>query len=129
MPFHLRSSLVTRSRPFAPKLTRLNQRHATGSSIIPTSFAGFGFIAANPLPPKPRVDGGRAITEIRGPYYNAAFGPAALADTLALAGPWVDGLKFAGGGFTLMSAKSVQAMIDVAHKHDVYVSTGGAARS
>jgi len=121
----LRRTVLTQSRPFAPKLTRLNQHHANGKSISPTSFSGFGFIASNPLPPKPRINDGRAITEIRGPYYNAAFGPAVLADTLALAGPWVDGLKFSGGAFTLMPVKAVQEMIDVAHKNDVYVSTGG----
>lgn len=68
---------------------------------------------------------GRGVTEIRGPYYNAAFGPIVLQDTLTLAGDWVDGLKFSGGAFTLMPEKSVRAMIDIAHKHGVYVSTGG----
>jgi len=118
-------SVLNHTRPFAPRFTRLNQHHANGQSITPTSFSGFGFIASNPLPPKPRVERGLGITEIRGPYYNAAFGPAVLADTLALAGPWVDGLKFSGGAFTLMPTKAVQEMIDIAHKNDVYVSTGG----
>ncbi|KAF8515040.1 phosphosulfolactate synthase [Hysterangium stoloniferum] len=87
--------------------------------------AGFDFIASNPLPPKPRLAHGLGVTEIRGPYYNAAFGPTVLADTLKIASQWVDGLKFAGGGFTLMPADVVREMTDIAHKHDIYVSTGG----
>lgn len=113
------------ARRFAPPFTRLNQHSSTGQAITPTALSGFSFIASNPLPPKPRVQVGRGVTEIRGPYYNAAFGPTVLQDTLALAGDWVDGLKFSGGAFTLMPEKSVRAMIDVAHKHGVYVSTGG----
>ena len=35
----------------------------------------------------------------------------------------VDGLKFAGGSFSLMPEKSVTELIDIAHQHDVYVST------
>ena len=111
--------------PAAPPLTRSIQHKASGVNISPTSLAGFGFIASNPLPPKPRLASGRCITEIRGPYYNATFGPRVLADTLAITEPWVDGLKFAGGGFSIMPAAAVRDMVDVAHKHGVYVSTGG----
>jgi phosphosulfolactate synthase (CoM biosynthesis protein A) len=38
-------------------------------------------------------------------------------------GHHVDGLKFAGGSFTLMPEKSVTELIDIAHQNDVYVST------
>ena len=37
----------------------------------------------------------------------------------------VDGLKFAGGSFTLFPEKELREVIDLAHSHDVYVSTGG----
>lgn len=105
----------------------LRNVHNSPPMIVPTSQSGFGFVSANPLPAKPRVtsSGTRGATEIRGPYYNAAFGPAILRDTLAITHPWVDGLKFAGGGFALIPEKALREMIDVAHEHDVYVSTGG----
>lgn len=106
-------------------LIRYNHHHASGPNVSPTSLGGYSFIASNPLPPKPRLEAGRCVTEIRGPYYNAAFGPAVLEDTLKISSAWVDGLKFAGGAFTLMPAKVVKEMTDIAHKHDVYVSTGG----
>ena len=38
-------------------------------------------------------------------------------------GHHVDGLKFAGGSFLLMPEKSVTGLIDIAHQHDIYVST------
>ena len=38
-------------------------------------------------------------------------------------GDHVDGLKFAGGSFSLIPKKSVTELIDIAHQHDVYVST------
>ena len=38
---------------------------------------------------------------------------------------YVDSLKFAGGSFTLMPEKVVRQIIDLCHKHDVLVSTGG----
>ncbi|KAF8514600.1 hypothetical protein JB92DRAFT_3115501 [Gautieria morchelliformis] len=65
-------------------------------NIPPTILAGFRFIASNALPPKPRLESGRFATQNRGPYYNAAFGPRVLANTLAPTEPLVDGLKFAG---------------------------------
>lgn len=106
-------------------ICRYEHHQASGTEVSPTSAAGFSFIASNPLPPKPRLQAGKGITEIRGPYYNAAFGPAVLNDTLRIAGAWVDGLKFAGGGFTIMPADVVKEITDTAHYHNVYVSTGG----
>jgi phosphosulfolactate synthase (CoM biosynthesis protein A) len=35
----------------------------------------------------------------------------------------VDGLKFAGGSFSLMPEKSLTELIEIAHQNDVYVST------
>jgi phosphosulfolactate synthase (CoM biosynthesis protein A) len=40
-------------------------------------------------------------------------------------GNYVDSLKFAGGSFTLMPERAVQDIIDLCHKHNVLVSTGG----
>jgi phosphosulfolactate synthase (CoM biosynthesis protein A) len=37
----------------------------------------------------------------------------------------VDSLKFAGGAFTLMPVKAVRELIDLCHRYDVLVSTGG----
>ena len=70
---------------------------------------------------KPRT---RGITEIRGPYYTP-MGRRYLADVLETMGHHVDHLKFSGGSFTLMPRRAVKALLDVAHEHDVLVSTGG----
>lgn len=82
---------------------------------------GFGFVRHNPLPPKPRTT---AVTEIRGPYYSV-MGPRYLADVLDTMGPHVDGLKFAGGSFSLFPEDQLRKLLDLAHHHGVYVSTGG----
>ncbi|MQL71068.1 hypothetical protein Taro_003395 [Colocasia esculenta] len=37
---------------------------------------------------------------------------------------FVDRLKFTGGSYNLMPRFSIKELIDMAHKHDVYVSTG-----
>lgn len=37
----------------------------------------------------------------------------------------MDGLKFAGGAFSVLARASLQALISAAHEYDVYVSTGG----
>lgn len=40
-------------------------------------------------------------------------------------GAYVDSLKFAGGSFALMPERAVRDIIELCHKHDVLVSTGG----
>src|SRR5213078_4018845 len=70
---------------------------------------------------KPRK---RGLTEIRGPYYSVV-GRRYLADLFETMGAYVDSLKFAGGSFTLMPERAVREIVDVCHKHDVLVSTGG----
>lgn len=82
---------------------------------------GYGFVRHNPILPKPRK---KAVTEIRGPYYSV-MGPRYLSDVLDTMGAHVDGLKFAGGSFSLMSRPALSGLIGLAHEHDVYVSTGG----
>lgn len=48
-----------------------------------------------------------------------------LEDVLETAGAHVDGLKFAGGSFSLIPEQHLRELIDLAHQYDVYVSTGG----
>ncbi|PWY89344.1 hypothetical protein BO70DRAFT_369072 [Aspergillus heteromorphus CBS 117.55] len=79
---------------------------------------GFGFARSNPRPAKPRTKG---VTEIRGPYYTQTMD----SDELSRMGTHVDGLKFAGGSFSLFPEKALRELTDLAHEHGVYVSTGG----
>src|SRR5438874_2701807 len=81
----------------------------------------FSFLRINEREGKPRK---RGLTEIRGPYY-AVVGQRYLEDLFEMMGAYVDSLKFAGGSFTLMPEHAVQEIIDLCHKHDVLVSTGG----
>ncbi len=81
----------------------------------------FAFLKTNQRAPKPRATG---VTEIRGPYYTP-LGRRQLEDILEMMGAWVDALKFAGGSFSLMPESAVRGIIDLCHKHDVSVSTGG----
>lgn len=39
-------------------------------------------------------------------------------------GQFVDGLKFCGGSHTLMPKTYIKEVTDMAHKHNVYVSSG-----
>lgn len=48
-----------------------------------------------------------------------------LEDVLETMGEYVDSLKFAGGSFTLMPEKQLKELIDLAHRYNVLVSTGG----
>jgi phosphosulfolactate synthase (CoM biosynthesis protein A) len=81
----------------------------------------FDFIKKNTRGGKPRSKG---ITEIRGPYYTV-MGPNYLTDVLETMGEYVDALKFAGGSFSLIRFEALQKIIDIAHRHQVLVSTGG----
>ena len=81
----------------------------------------FPFLRVNKREGKPRK---RALTEIRGPYYSVV-GRRYLKDLFDMMGAYVDSLKFAGGSFTLMPERAVRELVDLCHKHDVLVSTGG----
>ncbi len=85
------------------------------------SERAFPFIRMNEREGKPRT---RGITEIRGPYYTP-MGKRYLEDVLETMGEYVDLLKFAGGSFTLMPEKQLREIIDLAHRYNVLVSTGG----
>src|SRR5437868_14139032 len=81
----------------------------------------FPFLRVNERETKPRK---RGLTEIRGPYYSVV-GRRYLEDLFEMMGTYVDSLKFAGGSFTLMPPQAVREIVDLCHKHDVLVSTGG----
>jgi phosphosulfolactate synthase (CoM biosynthesis protein A) len=81
----------------------------------------FSFLPLNKRQMKPRTCG---VTEIRGPYYTP-MGKRYLEDVLETMGTWVDALKFAGGSFSLMPRSTVKELLELCHRHDVLVSTGG----
>ncbi len=81
----------------------------------------FGFVRLNKRQPKRRTAG---VTEIRGPYYTP-MGKRYLEDVLETMGEWIDSLKFAGGSFALMPKRALTELIELCHRHDVMVSTGG----
>ncbi|QLH37369.1 MAG: phosphosulfolactate synthase [Parachlamydiaceae bacterium] len=81
----------------------------------------FNFIRTNIRDHKPRKHG---ITEIRGPYYSV-MGKRYLEDVLETMGPYIDSLKFAGGSFSLLPGEALKELVDLAHRHNVMISTGG----
>ncbi len=81
----------------------------------------FAFLRRNVRGSKPRTLG---LTEIRGPYYTP-MGARYLADVLDTMGAYVDSLKFAGGSFTLLPRRRLAELIELCHRHQVTVSTGG----
>lgn len=83
--------------------------------------SAFPFIPMNALEPKPRKHG---LTEIRGPYYSM-MGPRYLQDIFETFGEYVDGVKYAGGSFTLQDKDSLKKMVEIAHDNGAYISTGG----
>ena len=85
------------------------------------SERAFSFLRVNEREGKPRTHG---VTEIRGPYYTT-MGKRYLEDLLETMGEYVDSLKFAGGSFTLMPKPVLAEIIDLAHRYNVLVSTGG----
>lgn len=85
------------------------------------SKRSFSFLRVNEREGKPRK---RGLTEIRGPYYSVT-GRRYLEDLFEMMGNYVDSLKFAGGSFTLMPERAIREIVDLCHKHDVLVSTGG----
>lgn len=85
------------------------------------SATDFDFLHFNRRPGKPRT---RGLTEIRGPYYTP-MGSHYLQDLLEAMGDSIDSLKFAGGSFVVMAPPALAQLIDLCHRHDVLVSTGG----
>ncbi len=91
------------------------------SKSNPIDDRAFSFLRINERQAKPRK---RGVTEIRGPYYSP-MGKRYLEDILETMGAYVDVLKFAGGSFSLMPRKAVQELLDLCHRYDVLISTGG----
>ncbi|TRX92373.1 hypothetical protein FHL15_006759 [Xylaria flabelliformis] len=92
----------------------LNKSQSQSARILlEDSENGFGFARHNPVTPKPRD---KAVTEIRGPYYSV-MGPRYLSDVLETMGT--------RGSFSLFPDAQLRELIELAHAHDVYVSTGG----
>ncbi|KAI0893711.1 putative sulfonate biosynthesis enzyme [Annulohypoxylon nitens] len=127
-PARLITTPTTSSRPLSATTTAAAAvtsttptPKSTAKTLLEDRESGFGFTRHNPVPPKPRE---RGITEIRGPYYTV-MGPRYLSDVLETMGPHIDGLKFAGGSFSLFSETPLRQLIDLAHENGVYVSTGG----
>lgn len=114
-PFSRRFSCLT------PRLSPSSTGPASPKILLEDKANGFGHIRHNPVPPKPRSKG---VTEIRGPYYSV-MGPRYLSDVLETMGHHVDGLKFAGGSFSLFPEPQLRELVDIAHRHGVYISTGG----
>ncbi|KAI5656875.1 hypothetical protein M9H77_25668 [Catharanthus roseus] len=71
-------------------------------------------------PEKPRKYG---VTEMRGPHYSL-FSQGLLQDVFESMGQFVDGLKFSGGSHSLLPETFIREVTKMAHKHNVYVSTG-----
>ncbi|KAK6283641.1 hypothetical protein POUND7_002593 [Theobroma cacao] len=71
-------------------------------------------------PEKPRRVG---VTEMRGPNHTLLT-QNVLQDIFESMGQFVDGLKFSGGSHSLMPKSFLKQVIDMAHQHNVYVSTG-----
>ncbi len=81
----------------------------------------FAFMKTNRRQNKPRT---RGLTEIRGPYYTP-MGKRYLEDVLETMGAHIDSLKFAGGSFTLIPRRALVDLIELCHRNNVLVSTGG----
>jgi phosphosulfolactate synthase (CoM biosynthesis protein A) len=81
----------------------------------------FDFLRSNRRQDKPRS---RGVTEIRGPYYSVV-GRRYLEDLFEGFGAYADILKFAGGSFSLMPRKALIDLIELCHRNQVKVSTGG----
>lgn len=71
-------------------------------------------------PDKPRRYG---VTEMRGPHYTL-LSQNVIQDIFESMGQFVDGLKFTGGSHSLLPKDYVKEVTAMAHKHNVYVSTG-----
>ncbi len=80
------------------------------------------FVEIRELEKKPRKKG---ITEVRVPYYAATPTITYIKDLLEEWGDYFDGMKFACGTMRLMNRSHVKKIIEMCHKNNVYVSTGG----
>lgn len=103
--------LTNAVRRTIPSVRNIHRSLSTTSPRL-TSLP-YSFLPANSLDPKPRQKG---LTEIRGPYY-APVTKTYLDELLSDWGDYVDGIKFAGGAFSLMPEERLRELIETAHKH------------
>lgn len=85
-----------------------------------SAFAWKSFYEDEDRPEKPRTYG---VTEVRGPHCSL-FSQNLLDDIFESMGDFVDGLKFTGGSHSLLPKTYIREVTDMAHKHNVYVTTG-----
>ncbi|KAL3522100.1 hypothetical protein ACH5RR_014934 [Cinchona calisaya] len=71
-------------------------------------------------PEKPRKYG---VTEVLGPHCSL-LSHNLLEDIFETMGQFVDGLKFTGGSHSLLPKTYIREVTEMAHKHNIYVSTG-----
>ncbi|XP_073003262.1 protein HEAT-STRESS-ASSOCIATED 32 [Typha latifolia] len=82
-------------------------------------YAWKSFSEDEDRPEKPRRYG---VTEMRNPS-DSLVGQDALQEILETMGQFVDGLKFSGGSNSSMPESFVKEITDLAHRHNIYVST------
>lgn len=90
------------------------------SSLYSCYYRWKSFSEDEDRPEKPRRFG---VTEMRSPNYSL-LSQNTLQDIFESMGQFVDGLKFSGGSHSLMPKAFIKEIIDLAHQHDVSVSTG-----
>jgi phosphosulfolactate synthase (CoM biosynthesis protein A) len=101
--------------------SRTSTQTASATDRNESDSRGFAFLKTNPRERKPRTHG---ITEIRGPYYTV-LGKRYLEDVFETMGEYIDALKFAGGSFALIPRKALIDIVELCHRYDTLVSTGG----
>lgn len=104
---------------FAAPIQSPANRRAGGEGVM-AAYRWKSFEEDEDRPEKPRRYG---VTEIRGPHYSF-FNQNLLQDIFESMAPFVDGLKFSGGSHSLMPKSFIKEITDIAHEHNVYVSTG-----
>ncbi|KAL5508483.1 hypothetical protein ACEPAH_6102 [Sanghuangporus vaninii] len=121
-----RSGFTSRTGVYAQHARLFSHSAPVGSKARETSEdSPFAFLPTNALVPKSgRGERSKGLTEIRGSYYNPVT-YTYLDELLSDWGEFVDGVKFAGGSFTLMPPTRLKRLIDMIHSHDTYISTGG----
>ncbi|KAG8944665.1 hypothetical protein FRC04_001629 [Tulasnella sp. 424] len=116
---------VARSLASRAGLISTTRALSTTPVVHNSSQGPFSFLPANKLEKKiGRGERSKGLTEIRGSYYNPVT-YTYLNELLSDWGEFVDGVKFAGGSFSLMPQDRLKALIDMVHSHGCYVSTGG----
>ncbi|CAG8908787.1 unnamed protein product [Penicillium egyptiacum] len=93
-----------------------------GITLLQDKQNGFGFARSNPRPAKPRTKG---VTEIRGPYYSMVSNLPEVSPNRASVLARNESAETKPGAFSLFHEKPLRELVDLAHEHGVYISTGG----